>query len=171
MIKSNAGRKTKYSKKYAKEIYNLKRQSYTDVGICEHWGISQDTFYRWKKKYSEFSESYKRGVEDSYPDLKDEALSSLRKMVRGYDYKEVHKIAQVDGRVSKKDAERKDPSKLPLNVMKVKEVKKHVPPNMTAILATLYYTDSEKFARNPSPDMGMNMNIIGTKYTRINKKE
>ena len=39
------------------------RDGLTDIQIAEKLGISQDTFYKYKKKYPEFSESLKKGKE------------------------------------------------------------------------------------------------------------
>lgn len=39
------------------------RDGLTDEQIAENLGISQDTFYKYKKKYPEFSESLKKGKE------------------------------------------------------------------------------------------------------------
>lgn len=39
------------------------RDGLTDIQIAEKLGISKDTFYEYKKKYSDFSDSLKRGKE------------------------------------------------------------------------------------------------------------
>ena len=39
------------------------RDGLTDVQIAEKIGISKQTFYDWKKKYIDFSDSLKRGKE------------------------------------------------------------------------------------------------------------
>lgn len=39
------------------------RDGLTDIQIAENLGISKDTFYEYKKKYSDFSDSLKKGKE------------------------------------------------------------------------------------------------------------
>jgi hypothetical protein len=167
--KSNAGRKTKYLTKYSKDIFVLKKDLYTDKAICKSWGITHDTFYVWKKKYPEFSDNYKRGVKESYSDLKELAKSALCRMVTGYEVVELQEQGFIDlTKRKKKKGDLEDPQKV---VTEFKRVKKWVQPNIVAVLATLYNMDKENFVRNPEPATGMDSQIIETKYTVIGEDE
>lgn len=79
------------------EIEAWKRDGLTDEQICKNLGISVDTFYRYKAKYSEFSEAIKKGKEVA--DI--EVENALFKRAIGYKYKEVIKeVKEIDGKKS-----------------------------------------------------------------------
>ena len=79
------------------EIEAWKRDGLTDEQICKNLGISVDTFYRYKAKYSEFSEAIKKGKEVA--DI--EVENALFKRAIGYTYKEVKKeVKDIDGKKS-----------------------------------------------------------------------
>lgn len=69
----------------------------TDEQIAKNLGIAVDTFYRYKNKYSEFSEVLKKGKEVA--DI--EVENALFKRAIGYKYKEVIKeVKEIDGKKS-----------------------------------------------------------------------
>jgi transcriptional regulator with XRE-family HTH domain len=84
--KSNAGAKGKYSDDFPLLVEGYARRRMTDIQICECLGISQDTFYQYKKKYSEFSEALKKGRKP----IDIEVENALLKNALGYDYEETH---------------------------------------------------------------------------------
>ena len=61
------------------------RDGLTDQQIAKNIGISKQTFYDWKKKYADFSDSLKNGKE--VIDIQVE--NSLLKRALGYEYEEV----------------------------------------------------------------------------------
>lgn len=61
------------------------RDGLTDEQIAKNIGISKQTFYDWKKKYADFSDSLKNGKE--VIDIQVE--NSLLKRALGYEYEEV----------------------------------------------------------------------------------
>lgn len=62
------------------------RDGLSDDQIAENIGIAPSTLYEWKNKFSEFSESLKKGK-----DLVDrEVENALLKRALGYNYDEVH---------------------------------------------------------------------------------
>lgn len=65
----------------------LARDGATDADIASYIGISRDTLYTWKKKYSDFSDALKRGKE--VVDI--EVENALLKRALGYEYNEVTK--------------------------------------------------------------------------------
>ena len=61
------------------------RDGLTDKQIAEKMGISKQTLYDWKKKYTDFSDSLKKGKE-----VVDRLVeNSLLKRALGYEYEEV----------------------------------------------------------------------------------
>lgn len=79
------------------EIEAWKRDGLTDEQIFKNLGISRDTFYKYKEKYSDFSEAIKKGKEVA--DI--EVENALFKRAIGYKYKEVIKeVKEVDGKKS-----------------------------------------------------------------------
>ena len=45
------------------EIEAWKRDGLTDEQICKNLGIVKDTFYKYKEKYTDFSDALKKGKE------------------------------------------------------------------------------------------------------------
>lgn len=77
------------------EIEAWKRDGLTDEQIFKNLGISRDTFYKYKEKYSDFSEAIKKGKEVA--DI--EVENALFKRAIGYKYKEVIKeVKEIDGK-------------------------------------------------------------------------
>ena len=107
--------------KYGKEITNklcrhLKKGS-SIKSACALVGISQETFYKWRKEKAEFSETIKRAM--AIPDKAVEnALYKSAIMGHSYMEKEYSMVPTKDGTGLKK--------------ILVKEVKKIVLPNVTA---------------------------------------
>jgi transposase-like protein len=63
------------------------RDGLTDEQIANNMGIATSTLYEWKKKYSEFSESLKKGKEV----IDRQVENALLKRALGYSYTEVTK--------------------------------------------------------------------------------
>lgn len=79
------------------EIEAWKRDGLTDEQIFKNLGISRDTFYKYKEKYSDFSDALKKGKEVA--DI--EVENALFKRAIGYTYKEVTKeVKDIDGKKS-----------------------------------------------------------------------
>lgn len=68
------------------------RDGLTDLQIAHNLGISEDTFYTYKNKYTEFSEALKKGKEV----IDFEVENALLKRAFGYKYDEITKEL-VDG--------------------------------------------------------------------------
>lgn len=86
------------------------RNGLTDLQIAHNLGISEDTFYNYKNKYTEFSEALKKGKEV----IDFEVENALLKRALGYKYDEITKEL-VDG-----------------NMVETKRVTKEVQPDTTA---------------------------------------
>ena len=77
------------------EIEAWKRDGLTDEQIFKNLGISRDTFYKYKEKYTDFSDALKKGKEVA--DI--EVENALFKREIGYKYKEVIKeVKEIDGK-------------------------------------------------------------------------
>ena len=77
------------------EIEAWKRDGLTNEQIMKNLGIGRDSFYRYKDKYSEFSDALKKGKEVA--DI--EVENALFKRAIGYKYKEVIKeVKEIDGK-------------------------------------------------------------------------
>lgn len=79
------------------EIEAWKRDGLTNEQIMKNLGIGRDSFYRYKDKYSEFSDALKKGKEIA--DI--EVENALFKRAIGYKYKEVIKeVKEINGKKS-----------------------------------------------------------------------
>lgn len=87
MEKTKRGRKSKYKTNVQPRLLEIAawcRDGLTDKEIAEKLDISQDSFYVYKNKYTEFSDTLKETKEIA--DIKVE--NSLNKNANGYDYEE-----------------------------------------------------------------------------------
>ena len=92
------------------------RNGLTDEQIAKNMGISRSTLAEWKKKYSDISDTLKKGK-----DVVDiEVENALLKKALGYSYKETTKELSID----KETGESK--------LVVTKEVTKHIAPDTTA---------------------------------------
>lgn len=73
------------------------RDGLTDLDMCSNLGISEDSFYKYKKEHNEFSESLKRGKE--VIDVMVE--NALLKAALGYEYEELKETDTGTERMTK----------------------------------------------------------------------
>lgn len=92
------------------KIEGWARDGLTDEQIAENMGICRDTLIEWKKKYSDISDTLKRGKEV----VDRQVENALLKRALGYKYTEVTK-ERIDG-----------------SLVVTKEVEKEVVPDTTA---------------------------------------
>ena len=84
---ADRGRKSKYETNVQPRLLEIAawcRDGYTDKEIAEKLDISQDSFYKYKNEFSEFSDTLKETKEIA--DIRVE--NSLNKNANGYDYEE-----------------------------------------------------------------------------------
>lgn len=84
---ADRGRKSKYETNVQPRLLEIAawcRDGYTDKEIAEKLDISQDSFYVYKNKYTEFSDTLKETKEIA--DI--EVENSLNRNANGYDYEE-----------------------------------------------------------------------------------
>ena len=101
--------------------------------IAKGIGISRSTLYEWMKRYPDIKDAIKKGREPLTVELED----ALYKAGLGYEFEEtVEEIYEEDG-VQKKHLRR---------------VKRHAPPNVTALIFALKNLKKQKFKDRPIDD-------------------
>jgi hypothetical protein len=123
----------KYSKSIVDRIFELMSTDDYSIGeICQNVGIDKATFHRWKNDKSDFCDSIKKADEIRLERFKVIARKSLLKKLTGYYYNEVKKIYGKDDKGKQ-------------TIKETTIIKKHIPPDTTAIIFTLKNVDSEYF--------------------------
>lgn len=108
------------------EIEAWKRDGLTNEQIMKNLGIGRDSFYRYKDKYSEFSDALKKGKEIA--DI--EVENALFKRAIGYRYKEkIKEVKEIDGK----------------KTVFIKEVEKEMPGDVAAQIFWLKNRKSSKW--------------------------
>lgn len=129
------------------EIEAWKRDGLTNEQIMKNLGIGRDSFYRYKDKYSEFSDALKKGKEVA--DI--EVENALFKRAIGYKYKEVIKeVKEIDGK----------------KTTYIKEVVKEMPGDVGAQIFWLKNRKSSKWKDKQDIDIednNVNITINGVK--------
>ena len=134
----------KYGKEITDKICKLfESDSYTNKEICEIVGITETTYYEWMNVHSEFSESIKMAKEVYQSKRLKACENSLNRLIDGYEYEEVtteFKRIDMSGGI-----------KTPCEV--VKTVKKHVAPNLGAIIHYQTNKDRENWKNKQSTEI------------------
>lgn len=113
-----------------KKLRGWARDGYSDIQIAQNIGITKSTFYEWSNKFTEFSDAIKKGRQPFIVDLED----ALYRSGLGYDYEEkIEEIYEEDG------VQRKH----------IRKVKRHAPPNVTALIFALKNLRKNKFKDRP----------------------
>lgn len=130
------GRKSLYKEEYAKQALKLSLLGATDIEMADFFGVSEQTFNSWKKKYPELFESIKRGkaVADS------NVAAKLYNRAIGYEYDEKHEVRE--GGV----------------VVEVKNIHKHMPSDTTAAIFWLKNRQPEKWRDRKEIDTSVTLN-------------
>lgn len=130
-----------YSKEIVEKISDLiSSDSYTIAEICQQVGISKDTYYRWLKEKSDFSDTIKKAQKHFDEKSVVEAHRSLMKLVSGYSVDET-KTVYVDSKEGRP---------------KIKEqtvTKKHYQPNLGAAIFVLTNKDPENWKNRQSAEL------------------
>ncbi|MEG2919102.1 MAG: helix-turn-helix domain-containing protein [Clostridium sp.] len=128
------------------------RNGLTDEQIAKNLGISKDTFYKYKKEHTDFSDSLKRGKE--VVDI--EVENALLKRALGYKYDEVTKELCKD----------KETGEGELKITKV--VTKEVQPDTTAQIFWLKNRKPEEWRDRKEVDYS---GTINNPYEGLTKEE
>ena len=136
---------SKYSPEIvAKIIEMIETDSYTIPEICKHVGISEATYHYWKDSQIEFLEAIKRAKQKYESLMLKECEKSLKKLVVGYEYEEVTTETKVVGE-TESPAQNK------------KVVKKHVAPNLGAIIHYQTNKDPENWKNRQSTESNVKL--------------
>lgn len=124
----------RYGKAIVKRICDMYRSDeYTDTEVCRKMNMSRQTLNTWKKKYPEF----KQAIENAKMELIDNRLveckRSLGKLINGYEYEE-ETTEYIRGEHGRPE------------IRAQRVVKKHVMPNLGAIIHYQTNRDSENWA-------------------------
>ena len=103
------------------KIQGWARDGLTDEQIAHNMGICRDTLIEWKKKYSDISDTLKKGKEI----VDREVENALFKKAIGYSYKETTKERVLNTKTGK------------IEMVVTKEVTKEVQPDTTAAIFLL----------------------------------
>lgn len=101
------------------------RDGLTDIQIADNLGISKDTFYKYKKEHTDFSDSLKKGKEI----VDYQVENALLKRALGYDYTETTKECKWNEKLEK------------FEMVVTKTVTKQVAPDTTA---QIYWLNNRK---------------------------
>lgn len=137
---------SKYSKKLVKLICDeLATGNHTIADVCTKVGITETTFYDWKKKKAEFSQALKEVEAKRLEAFANMARSGLAKLLDVHEYEEV-------------TTEYENDKKGKPVVKGQKRVKKKIMPNPTAVIFTLTNRDPENWKNKQSIDANANVN-------------
>lgn len=134
----------KYTEARVRKICDAIASGETDKKAAAIGGIGLDTFYRWQREKSYFSESIKKAREDfeewQLHGILDDAKKSLKDIILGYDYEEV------------KTEYKPGPDGQPAIVKQTRTTKK-IPPNATALIFALCNRDPEHWQNKVAQDV------------------
>jgi len=109
-------------KPYFEQIFGWLRSGHTEGSIAKRLGITDDTWTNYKKRYSDFSDTIKRGGQDSTALV----VNKLYQRAMGYEFDEITtEIKNIDGKQHKI----------------VKKTTKHIAPDVGAIAIVLFNRD------------------------------
>lgn len=116
---------TKYKNEYAEQAYRLCILGYTDDDLAKYFEVVEKTINNWKEQFPDFLQSLKRGKEEADCDI----AFSLYNRAKGMSY--IEQVAfKCKETIYGGDGKRlKD-----IEVIKVAEVTKHVPPDPVSMI-------------------------------------
>lgn len=129
--KVNTKELTKYDTVVIPRLSEIKQwilEGSTDKQICERLNINPDTWYRYMREHevlSDIVKSYKQAIDS-------EVEKALIKAAMGYEYEEVRTVIEEDKNGKKRT--------------KIEKIKKHQPPNPTAMIFWLKNRAPEKWS-------------------------
>ena len=104
-------------------VERWKRHGLSNKQIADNIGITEETFYQWVKRFSEFAEAIKKGREVIVCELE----NALIKRAKGYDVTESNSFYDRDGNEVKRESIR------------------HIPPDTTALIFALKNMDAQNW--------------------------
>jgi hypothetical protein len=131
----------KYNKRIANHIFRLiETDSYTIAQICESVGISESCYYKWQEGITEFTEGLKEAKDVFTRKTLIDCEKSLKKLINGYDYDE-KKTVMISNKEEKP------------TIKEQTVIKKHVAPNLGAIIHYQTNKDPENWKNKQSTEI------------------
>lgn len=130
---AKTGRKNVYDtliKPRFSEIEDWLRHGATEKQVTENLGITEETYYKYKRQKTEFSELIKNGKSSLVLQLR----GALIKKALGFDYTEVKRFTKVENNKQ---------------IQTIEETQKTSLPDVAAINLCLKNYDSENWANDP----------------------
>lgn len=144
----------KYSKIIVEKICSLIREdSYTIAEICQHVGISEAIYFKWKNEKVEFFESIKKAEDARLQLFVAEAKKSLLKKIQGYDVEETRTIYLKPAKDDASDEKEAKEVKKKLRIKEQTVIKKHVQADTAAIIFTLTNGDPDNWKNRQNSDI------------------
>ena len=151
-----AGRKSlfpTYVKPRLDEVRQWASLGAPDSEICKALGISKDSFYSYKKRFSEFADALKeaRGIADYQV-----KAAMFKSACKGVCFNEVTKeLRPVVRRAHSKNGRNGKPAEVKEELVVTKIVKKFIPPNVVAGIFWLKNRMPEEFMDRKAVDMNL----------------
>lgn len=120
---------SKLKEKYIEQAEKACAKGASVKDLAEHFDVTADTIYRWRKKCSEFKKAIDDGRDKYHITV---AEASLLKRLKGYFYNEVYS-----------EPDKKDQKKMVIT----KVVKRHIPPDTNALKTFLYNRSPERWLK------------------------
>ncbi|MDY3973460.1 MAG: helix-turn-helix domain-containing protein [Veillonella caviae] len=120
------------------------RNGYTDEDIAQKMGISAVTLYEWKKRFPQIAKALKKGKDV----IDDEIEETLIKSAMGYSYDEVIKELRKNDETDE------------VELVVTRVVRKHQPPNVTALIFWLKNRRRESWRDKISKEDLQSENIL-----------
>jgi len=141
--------KAKYSKRLLNKICTLvKKGNYTIAELCANVGISEGSYYLWRKTFVEFEEKIHEAEEVRLQFFVSESKKSLLKKIQGYTVQEKKTVTIDSGK--------KDEFGKPIPKIKEQSVTdRYFQPDGTLIMFMLTNKDGENFKNK------QNMEVTG----------
>lgn len=147
----------KYTARLVKKLCEDIRRGYNIVECCARVGITEETYYSWKRVKPEFTEAVEAAAEEKWARLVDDVPPAVRKLLIGY--KETY--MERTGELSK---ELDDKGKPKLEVKEVKEVTKIFPPQGAFMQFFLKNMVPQKFSDKSELKISGNLDVSNTRF-------
>lgn len=119
-VGNNGGAPTDYLPEYSEQAYNYCLLGATDKHLADFFGVHESTINNWKKEYTEFLESIKRGKEQADVEI----AQSLFKKAKGF-HQKVLKAFKVRNTINGEGS---------TESIEIAEDELYFPPDTTAII-------------------------------------
>ena len=125
-----------------------------NVVACKKAGISQETFYKWFRENSEFSDNVKKARAEFLEEIASQLEDSLWKRAKGFDFEETKTefAAGVDGK--------------PVIIRQTK-TKKHIAPDTGALIFALTNVDPDNWKNRQDNRLSVDDSVTGFKINIV----